>query len=264
MKVPIWKLNFLYGAVGFSIFIEAVGAELQFEISNENIRPEFAAIRDYFARVLRKKMISAEIKVMYTSEGIISAEAASDDIASINQQMIEAVRFEFVKREIFKGTKDDGTGLLTMEALLGEPGVNSGFYNSEAKLLDDILSVRKSRHFLQLKYLSARHEAMILKLRFVLHPFSFIFLLGGERQYHIVWETLDTEDATYVWHADKTRASLRARINEVQMALSEIKRSGRQEFLVRDQEGFSKIVHDYSNEKKGFVAWKAALEEAIA
>ena len=40
-------------------------------------------------------------------------------------------------------------------------------------------------------------------MRFVLYPFSFVFLLEGEKKYHIVLETLDTREATYVWHLSK-------------------------------------------------------------
>lgn len=70
----------------------------------------------------------------------------------------------------------------------------------EYALLDQLLKVESARHFLQLRHLASLHEASILKLRFVLHPFSFFFLVSGERQYHIIWETLDTEEATYIWH----------------------------------------------------------------
>jgi hypothetical protein len=35
------------------------------------------------------------------------------------------------------------------------------------------------------------------------HFRAFVFLLIGEYQYHIVMETLDTEEATYIWHVPK-------------------------------------------------------------
>src|SRR5947199_5019631 len=78
-------------------------------------------------------------------------------------------------------------------------------FSSEAALFDDILNIKNSKHYLQLKYLSSKHEASVLKLRFVLQPFSFLFLLAAEKKYHIIWETLDSEEATYIWHTNKTR-----------------------------------------------------------
>ncbi|WP_341297267.1 hypothetical protein [Catalinimonas locisalis] len=78
--------------------------------------------------------------------------------------------------------------------------------------MDELLQLQKVKHFLQLQYLSKRHDSSILKLRFVLDPFSFIFLLTGREQYHVVWETLDTEEATYLWHIDKNIDSLKQKL----------------------------------------------------
>ena len=61
------------------------------------------------------------------------------------------------------------------------------------------------------------------KLRFVLDPFSFMFLLSGAEQYHIVLETLDTEKATYVWHIEKNPFSLPEKMREIDQDLNVIK-----------------------------------------
>jgi len=136
-------------------------------------------------------------------------------------------------------------------------------FSSEAALLDDILDINNSKHYLQLKYLSSKHEASILKLRFVLQPFSFLFLLADEKKYHIIWETLDSEEATYIWHADRTRESLRVALEQIEIVLRDIKKNGRQAFLETESSNFSKVVHDYADAKKGFVAWKGALEQKL-
>ncbi len=126
------------------------------------------------------------------------------------------------------------------------------------------LNIKNSKHYLQLKYLSSRHEASVLKLRFVLQPFSFLFLLAGEKKYHIIWKTLDSEDAIYIWHTDRTRDSLRITLGEIEIKIRDIKKNGRQTFLEKEDANFSKVVHDYSDPKKGYVAWKGALEEKLA
>jgi len=51
-----------------------------------------------------------------------------------------------------------------------------------------------------------------MKLKFVLQPISFVFLLSGEQQFHLVLETLDMEEATYLWHIDKDLSLLRERV----------------------------------------------------
>ncbi|HRO46483.1 DEAD/DEAH box helicase family protein [Agriterribacter sp.] len=265
MKVLFGKINFLFGSVSFPIFIEEVNQEIIFEIANPDIRPEFAAVRDYFIKALKKKLFSVNITVNYTASQILSATAISEDIDSINNQMIDSVRFEFVKREIFKGkgrTADDQS-IHTMDDLLSSYDEGKKLFSSEAALVDDILSIKNSKHYLQLKYLSSKHEASVLKLRFVLQPFSFLFLLAGEKKYHIIWETLDSEEATYIWHTDKTRESLRIALEEIEAILRDIKQNGRQTFLEKESSNFSRVVHDYVDAKKGFVTWKGVLEEKL-
>ncbi|HTF28767.1 MAG TPA: DEAD/DEAH box helicase [Flavitalea sp.] len=265
MKVPFGKINFLFGSVSFPIFIEELKQEITFQIANPDIRPEFAAVRDYFVKALKKKLISANITVKFTTSQILSATAISEDIASINGRMIDSVRFEFVKREVFKGKglATDNQSIHTMEDLLGSYGEGKKLFSSEDTLLDDILNIKGSKHYLQLKYLSAKHEASVLKLRFVLQPFSFLFLLAGEKKYHIIWETLDSEEATYIWHADRTRESLRIALGEIEAILRDIKQNGRQTFLEKESANFSRVAHDYADAKKGFVVWKGMLEEKL-
>ena len=258
MKVPFGKINFLFGSVSFPIFIEELNQEIIFEIANPDIRPEFAAIRDYFIKALKKKLISANITVKYTASQILSSTAKSEDIDSINSHMIDSVRFEFVKREIFKGKgrAADDQSIHTMEDLLSSYDEGKKLFSSETALFDDILNIKNSKHYLQLKYLSSKHEASVLKLRFVLQPFSFLFLLAGEKKYHIIWETLDSEEATYIWHADKTRESLRIALGEIEIILRDIKQNGRQTFLEKESNNFSRVVHDYAEQRKDLLPGK--------
>lgn len=130
-------------------------------------------------------------------------------------------------------------------------------------LLDDILKHKKIKHSQHLRFLANRHEGTLLKIRFVLSPFSFVFLLSGEQQFHIILETLDTEEATYLWHIAKNKQTLMGKIMEIDKQLNMIRNKGRQAFLETDPENFSRILHDYSDTKKGFIIWRDLLEEQI-
>ena len=265
MKVPFSKISFLYGGVSFPLFIEEIGQELIFEIENADIRPEFDAVREYFSKTLKKKLITTDIAVRFSDSAIISATAKSDDINCINSTLIESVRFEFVKREFFRPKE----GILinkanTFDTLLGHyHSAAKDVFGSEQDLLNDILNVKKCKHYQQLKYLSSKHETSILKIRFVLQPFSFLFLLSGEKKYHIIWETLDSEEATYIWHIERSRDALRATLNNIEEILTGIKKSGRQDYLKQEHPNFSRIWHDYSDAKRGFITWKGGLEERL-
>ena len=104
------------------------------------------------------------------------------------------------------------------------------------------------------------HARNILKLRFVLQPFSFLFLLTGKEGFHIILETLDTEEAKYIWHYDNQKQTLPEKLKQINQYWNIIRNKGRQLFLENPPENFSRIVHDYTDERKGFIIWKNSLE----
>jgi hypothetical protein len=130
-------------------------------------------------------------------------------------------------------------------------------------LIDELLSRKNYRHSRHIRYLADRHERSILKIRFVLSPFSFVFLLAGEQRYHIILETLDTDEATYIWHLEKHTGQLKSLLREIDYQLSIIRTNGRQTFLEHRPDNFSRIMHDYSDARKGFIIWKDLVEERI-
>jgi hypothetical protein len=93
--------------------------------------------------------------------------------------------------------------------------------------------------------------------------FSFVFLLPGAEQFHIIMETLNTEEATYIWHLDKNIAVLKNKLSEIDLNINMIRNNGRQAFLESQPQNFSRILHDYSDERKGFIIWKDFLEEIL-
>ena len=111
--------------------------------------------------------------------------------------------------------------------------------------------------------LSDHHEGGVLKIRFVLSPFAFVFLIAGNQQYHIVMETLDTDEATYIWHIPKDIKELKAALYVIDKDLAKIRNDGRVAFLQSEPINFSRVLHDYSDELIGFVMWKDALEERL-
>lgn len=102
-----------------------------------------------------------------------------------------------------------------------------------------------------------------MKLRFVLQPFSFVFLIAGKQNYHIILETLDTEEATYIWQTEKDKSVLIDMIKKIDKELNIIREKGRQFYLETNPPNFSRIIHDYSDNNKGFIIWKGQLEERL-
>lgn len=91
----------------------------------------------------------------------------------------------------------------------------------------------------------------------------FVFLLSGQEQFHLVMETLDTREATYIWHIEKDKQELHNQLREIDRQLNMIRNDGRQAFLESQPVNFSRVLHDYSDEQKGFILWKDLLEERL-
>lgn len=151
-----------------------------------------------------------------------------------------------------------------MDNLLArENGAVAKIFKSNQDLIYHILNVKNSKHYHQLKYRSSLHLSSLLKIRFVLNPFSFLFLLVGDKKYHIIWETLNSEEATYIWHFEKSIDALRQGLKEIETVLNEIKATSKMDYLRAEHDNFSRVIHDYADVKSGFTAWKGMLEQKL-
>lgn len=260
IKIPIEELEFRYGSIAFKHLSQETKAELEFEIENLEVRPEFEVLKPYFAKALKSKNIKVDIHAEFENSKLVSQLATSADIEKINREVIEGVKFKFITKNFF------GQKQITKENLLTATELKNGkqeLYSDGQQLLDDILKHKNFKHSQHLRFLADKHEGTHLKIRFVLSPFSFVFLLSGEQQFHIILETLDTEEATYLWHTDKNKQALINKVKEIDQQLNIIRNKGRQVFLETNPESFSRILHDYSDKKKGFIIWRDLLEEQI-
>lgn len=262
IEIPIEQLEFRFGSIAFKHQIaEFNNKEVEFEIENQNVRPEFTVLKPYFIRFLKSANVAVNIRATFQLNRLVFKSASSNDLDKINREVIESVKFRFLSKTIIKGVPAGEENLLDVQQIQG--GQEQLIYTNEEDLLENILALKQYKHHRHLRYLSQKHERTILKLRFVLEPFSFVFLLSGDDQYHLIWETLDTEEATYIWHIDKSTYELEKNIKEIDKLLGVIRIKGRQEYLATTPENFSRIVHDYSDDTKGFIVWKDLLEEKL-
>ena len=179
VNIPIDQLDFRYGAVAFRYKIPELQAELEFEIENDEIRPEFDVLKPYFSKVLKSKNVQVNIHAEFEHGKLISQMAVSDGVEKINREIIESAKFRFIEKSIIGRNYSLGTE----ENLLDIKGVQDGngksIYNSEEELLNDLLKNKNVKHYRHLRYLASKHDGSLCKLRFVLDPFSFVFLLSG-------------------------------------------------------------------------------------
>lgn len=266
-SVPIKNLQFHYGGVSCRKLVKELDKTIGITIVNYDIREEFDAVKEYFSNALGTVSINIAVRIEAEDGQAKTIEAQSPEIASINQSLIEAVRFQYVKEAVKKRVKIEAdTSILNMEeffAALSDRKVEaSTFYEDERELAEDLLQVTDTKHYQHLRYLSGRHAHHIMRLRFVLKPFSFLFLLEGEAHYHLVWETLDTEEATYLWPVEKDVTKLKLALKKVEDILQLVKAQGKTAYLTSD-ESYRRIFHHYKEGVKGFVRWKSELESTL-
>lgn len=258
IQIPINELSFHYGMICFSYKSSQFNDLFEFEIENEEIQPEFEVLKPYFIKVLGTSNIHVHIKIEIENGVIVSQLAESVQIDKINKEVIDSVKFRFVNQFI------NNTGSIIQKELTGdsEESIIKSF-GSENDLLESLLNNKTYEHSNELYYLSRNHCYEILKIRFVLNPFSFVFLLKGNEQFHVILETLDTKEATYMWHISRKAMEFNIGLERVNQDLNIIRNEGRLIFLEGNPLNFSRIIHDYKDSKKSFYKWKNALEERL-
>ena len=259
IKIAIEDLDFGYGNVGFEYVDKRSNQRFNFEIENEEFRPEFEVLKPYFIKVLKSKSVMIDIYAELENGVILSQLATSSDIENINKELLESVKFKFLNKNFIGQISTSKQNILTTNEL----PKNQNIYSDAESILEDLLKVKQYKHSKHIQFLTDKHERNVMKLRFALQPFSFVFLIAGEQNYHIILETLDTEEATYIWHLEKSKSVLIDTIKQIDKELNIIKEKGRQVYLETNPQNFSRIVHDYSDSNKGFTIWKGQLEERL-
>ena len=259
IKIAIENMDFGYGNVSFEYTDKESNQRFSFDIENEEFRPEFEVLKPYFIKVLKLKSVTINIYAEIENGVILSQLATSIDIETINKEIIESVKFQFLNKSFIGQISTSKQNILTADEL----PKNKNVYADAESILEDLLKVKQYKHSQHIQFLADKHERNVMKLRFVLQPFSFVFLIAGEQNYHIILETLDTEEATYIWHTDKSKSALIDTIKQIDKELNIIRERGRQAYLETNPQNFSRIVHDYSDDNRGFVIWKGLLDERM-
>lgn len=262
--VAIKNIHFKLGCVSHSKKFKEYKEALEITIPNQEIIEEFDAVKNYFGNVLGSKKIEVNLEVEITDGSITSIKASSPEIAKIDKNLIEKVRLEFVRSTMIQKLPSEvEKSLFTMEeffdAFADEKYKPDTFHQSDTELLEDLLAISNTKHYNHLRFLSSKHVHDVMKLRFIQKPFSFMFLLEGEFNYHIVWETLDTEEATYVWHIGKDICLLKNTLIKIDQIIMKIKDRGKLAYLNSTDDSLTRIYHDYSDTADGFEKWKNEL-----
>ncbi len=265
-SVPIKNVKFLSGKVTFEKKIQQFNKIIKFEIINENIIEAYDSIKNYFTNVLKTKNIKVVPTIITTDDMIDSISATSVEIDSIDKKLFEEVKFELVKAAR-KKKAEGNTQLLTMEeslASLADVGFNAKeIFIDDNDFLETLLKQSGTQHHWHLRYLSSKHRHDLQKLLYMHDPYSFVFLLSSADNFYVVWETLDTQEATYIWNFANDAKELDNYLTQTVNTINFIKRNGKNEYIGRKEENFNRVFHDYASLEFGFIIWKSDFERVI-
>jgi hypothetical protein len=277
IRYPFEKLLFNEGNVSFSHFIDELSQRIDIVIENDFIAEIHESIKPYFSKVLKTKHINVTVSIEYTkAEGIPLSRTQisilkthSQEVDRITPEIIEEVQLKYLRSHINSVNTTDKS-LLTKEDLLkttSEKEDLNKLYENDLELFEAILKITDTKHHDHLHHLSELHNSEIMRLRFIPRPVSFIFLVKGDLNYHFIWETSDTKEATYIWSYSKNvingKIDLKKKLNELDTTITEIINNGKNSYIKRKEENFKRIIHTYTDSLDGFNRWKEELKNVI-
>ncbi|MDA3613321.1 hypothetical protein [Polluticaenibacter yanchengensis] len=251
--IPILDITFIAGAITFEKKFALLQEPVKFTIPNETIIEAFDAVKAYFSKVLNTNKITVDA-IVEIQNGQTITKASSSEIEKIDYRFIEYVKTDSLKR-ILKKEPISEKQVYTIEEYINDIKKQSLFKDG-LDFFDSLLELPNAKHYKHLKFLSGLHQHKVLKLRFVHDPVSFIFLLQNNHQYHIVWETLYTKEATYIWSSPKDTDSLKRLLTQVEDSIKLINESGKIAYIELNEPNFSRIYHHYNNKERGFEEWQ--------
>lgn len=263
--VDFSHLEFKTGKVVFKKWFWQVGQSVEFEIINPHIQKEFESIKNYFKNALGIKEIKVEIKAknQLSFPPVKDIVASSPEIDRIDRNLIDTVRFDFIKKMArSKSLTKSSFTIDKMFESIDDKVKSTTFYTEESQLVEDILSIENKKHYHHLKYLSS-NQSTSNKLRFLFKPFSFIFLLEGEENNYIIWETLDTKEATYIWQIEKNMTSFQDNFKKIESIIISLREGGKTKYIENTKDRVLRLYHDYSEPSNGFSKWKLELESIV-
>ncbi|MEY5041755.1 MAG: hypothetical protein RLZZ414_1303, partial [Bacteroidota bacterium] len=236
IRVNLESIEFNFGFVSFKNVLEEINQEVEFIIENDCIYPELEVLKSYFKKQIKSDFIKVDISLEIEENKIISKNASSKDMLNITQELIDKFNSDKINKIITSNGLQHKT-LFDLEELN---------LNENLNILSDnlipYLDTNKYIHAQQVQFLASLHQNEIIKIRCMFQPFSFVFLIKGQHHYFVVLETLDTEEATYLFQLSN---NISQDLILTDKHLHKIKNKGRQEFLKNEPDNFIRIFHDY-------------------
>ncbi len=248
----------------------------EIKIFNNKILCEYHHVRNYFPKYFKKgKKFKVQLNGEVQFGKLISYEATSEEIQSINENVISTVN-NLIEVEIFDtvDTEKVNKNIFSIEELIEESYLSATIKESinkePQKILNSIIKIKSVKNKKQLEYLAGLKQEGNYQLRFTLKPlFGFLFYVENGNVNHFCWELLNSH-ATYIWSFD-SKYDFFEKLNKIDKIINYIRINGRKKYkqLVKIDDGndflFETLYHKNKllESKDGFVEWKNEFEKII-
>lgn len=246
--------------------VQIKGYQVFVEILNPFIQAGFDPLKKYIKRVLGSDFITASIKYEKRQFGIHVLKASSKDIEFIDDAIIEKVKLPLLK-DVFssRSRRKLEKEFYDAEEFLGEAikdkDVYDDLFENEEDFFNQFIQAIEPKHYKHLEYLAKKHLYQEASIQYFPQPLSFLFYLKKDSRSVIIWETLDTKEATYIWTFEGGTNPLKINAN-IEFCKGEIKlifAIQKQNYLKQRPQNFHRIIHDYIS-PEGFKRWKKELK----
>ncbi len=269
-EFPFYNMRIAEGAAFFKSWLPVPGTlkavELEMQVENSFLQPEFDSIKQYLKNFLKVKSVKVTATIRCHGSEVVSVDAASTEVAAITSDLLDTVRYWYIKRELRATEEKDG--LVTVDELF-EKERGSGLQPTDRQFINDLLMIKRLKHSEHMQHLSGLHLCDLMKLHIQKKPVAFVCLVSGKAGCFFALETLDKTDATYLWQIPASEVELRKNIRLIREAflpveqdISLIRDQGRNPYRNNPPDNFFFVRHDYAS-PEGFAAWKTELHQVL-
>jgi hypothetical protein len=268
VKVKFEEATFQEGQITFKAKLKDLNIIRDFSIENGNLKSEFENIKPWFVKKIGKSFI-VTVNLKLVDRQITEVTAFSEEIAAINEELIESIKTQRVLMLVKAArTKDDSKSVFNHDEVFGvlDEGEGTNVFDSSADNIIEVLVTNGlAKNIRQLEYLSKDKQSLNEKLRFTLKPlFDFLFKVETPTKQFFIWELLNSH-ATYVWEKEVHDTDF---YQIVEQEISFARANGREEYrrcyknLIDKAFRFYIIEHDGADltEEERFHAWKIKLK----
>ncbi|MFW2475344.1 MAG: hypothetical protein ACN4EP_00420 [Sediminibacterium sp.] len=205
VKIPIKDIVFGEGKVNFSLQFNYYGP-FSVDYNYTFLQESFNFCKEWFIKRFKRNYVNVTASGFVKNGNLDGCNLLSDDLQSINEEMIIAIREIVLKDYVKKVLKEESgkyvRGIIHVDEESGLKNLSprgSTLSARELEILMSTIMARNARNEKQLAFLSGHTAVQMTHLKFTRPPYKgLIFSFQGKMFMHFVWELLNS-NATYIW-----------------------------------------------------------------